>query len=51
VPTKAQGRKFSAEDKKRILDELERAAGHSGIGAVLRRVGIYSSTGGDYVAS
>ena len=44
VPAKAQRRKFSAEDKKRILDEIERAAGHGGIGAVLRREGIYSST-------
>jgi transposase len=44
VPAKAQRRKFSAEDKKRILDEVERAAGHGGIGAVLRREGIYSST-------
>ena len=44
VPAKAQRRKFSAEDKKRILEEVERAAGHGGIGAVLRREGIYSST-------
>ena len=44
VPAKAQRRKFSAEDKKRILDEVERATGHGGIGAVLRREGIYSST-------
>jgi transposase len=44
VPAKAQRRKFSAEDKKRILDEVDRAAGHGGIGAVLRREGIYSST-------
>ena len=44
VPAKAQRRKFGAEDKKRILEEVDRAAGHGGIGAVLRREGIYSST-------
>jgi transposase len=44
VPAKAQRRKFGAEDKQRILEEVERAAGHGGIGAVLRREGIYSST-------
>jgi len=44
VPAKAQRRKFSAEDKKRILEDVERATGHGGIGAVLRREGIYSST-------
>lgn len=44
VPAKAQRRKFGVEDKKRILDEVDRAAGHGGIGAVLRREGIYSST-------
>src|ERR1700690_2604266 len=44
VPAKAQRRKFSAEDKKRILEEVERAAGLEDIGAVLRREGIYSST-------
>ena len=44
VSAKAQRRKFSVEDKKRILGEVERAAGHGGIGAVLRREGIYSST-------
>ena len=44
VPEKAQRRKFGAEDKKRILDEVDRAAGHGSIGAVLRREGIYSST-------
>ena len=43
VSEKAQRRKFSAEDKKRILEEVD-AAGHGGIGAVLRREGIYSST-------
>ena len=44
VPETARRRKFSAEDKKRILEEVDRAAGHGGIGAVLRREGIYSST-------
>lgn len=44
VPEKAQRRKFSAEDKKRILGDVDRAAGRGGIGAVLRREGIYSST-------
>lgn len=44
VPTRAQRRKFSAEDKKRILEEVEHATGHGGKGAVLRREGIYSST-------
>jgi transposase-like protein len=44
VPEKAQRRKFSAEDKKRILEEVDRATGHGGIGAVLRREGVYSST-------
>ena len=43
VPARAQRRKFNA-DKKRILEEVERATGHGGIGAVLRREGIYSST-------
>jgi len=44
VPAKAQRRRFGAEDKKRILEEVDRAAGHGGIGVVLRREGIYSST-------
>src|SRR5260370_17336496 len=44
VPAKARRRKFGAEDKKRILDEVDRAAGHGGIGAVLRREGVYFST-------
>ena len=30
VPAKAQRRKFSAEDKKRILEETDRATGHGG---------------------
>ena len=45
VPAKPKRRRFSAEDKKRILEEVDRApAGHGGIGAILRREGIYSST-------
>ena len=44
VAEKAQRRKFNAADKKRILDEVDRATVHGGIGAVLRREGIYSST-------
>ena len=37
VPEKAQRRKFSAEDKNRILEDVDRTTGHGGIGAVLRR--------------
>jgi transposase len=44
VPAKPERRRFSAEDKKRILEEVDRATGHGGIGAILRREGIYSST-------
>ena len=44
VPEKAQRRKFSAEEKKRILEEVDHASGQGGVGAVLRREGIYSST-------
>ena len=44
VAAKPERRRFSAEDKKRILEEVDRAAGHGGIGAILRREGIYSST-------
>lgn len=44
LPEKAQRRKFSAEEKKRILEEVDRASGQGGVGAVLRREGIYSST-------
>jgi hypothetical protein len=40
VPEKAQRRKFSADGKKRNLEEVDRATGHGGIGAVLRREGI-----------
>ena len=44
VPAKPQRRKFSAEDKKRILEETDGAVPHGGAGAILRREGIYSST-------
>ena len=44
VPAKAQRRKFSAQDKRRILEETDHAAGRGAIGAILRREGIYSST-------
>ena len=44
VPARAQRRKFSAEDKKRILEEADRATQHGAVGALLRREGIYSST-------
>ncbi len=37
-------RTFSAKDKLRILAETDRAADTGGIGAILRREGIYSST-------
>jgi transposase len=43
VPAKAQRRKFGVEDKKRILEETDRAV-ERGVGAILRREGIYSST-------
>jgi hypothetical protein len=44
VPEKAQRRKFNAEDKKRIQEDVDCAMGPGGIGAVRRREGIYSST-------
>ena len=45
VPAKAQRRTFTAEEKKRILEETDRAlATGGGVGAILRREGIYSST-------
>jgi transposase len=44
VPARAQRRRFSAEDKKRILEEADRATQHGAIGALLRREGIFSST-------
>ena len=36
-------RTFTAKDKLRILAEADRAAGTGGIGAILRREGLYSS--------
>ena len=37
-------RSFTAKDKLRILADVDQAVGTGGIGAVLRREGIYSST-------
>ena len=36
-------RSFTAQDKLRILADTDRAAGNGGIGAILRREGLYSS--------
>jgi transposase len=45
VAAKPQRRIFSAEEKKRILEETDRAlVKGGGVGAMLRREGIYSST-------
>ena len=44
VPARAQRRRFSPEDKKRILEEADHATAHGAVGALLRREGIYSST-------
>jgi transposase-like protein len=44
VTAKAKRRVFSASYKKKILAEIEAAAGTGGIGEILRREGIYSST-------
>ena len=45
VAAKPQRRVFSAEEKTRILEETDRAlANGSGVGAILRREGIYSSS-------
>lgn len=44
VPAKAQRRKFSAQYKKRILDEADGCKGKPGaVGGLLRREGLYSS--------
>jgi len=44
VPARAQRRKFSAEYKKRILEEADACKGqHGAKGALLRREGLYSS--------
>jgi transposase-like protein len=44
VTPKAKRRSFSALYKKKILAEVEAAAGTGNIGGILRREGIYSST-------
>jgi transposase len=44
TPKKGKRRSFSASYKKRILGEVEAAAGTGSIGEILRREGIYSST-------
>jgi transposase len=45
VSAKPQRRIFTAEEKKRILEETDRAlANGGGVGTILRREGIYSST-------
>src|ERR1700742_1552347 len=44
VTPKAKRRTFKAAYKKRILAEVEAAAGSGQIGEILRREGIYSST-------
>ena len=36
-------RTFTVGDKRRILEETDRAAGTGGIGAILRREGLYST--------
>lgn len=43
VTPKARRRSFSAAYKKKILAEVDAAAGRGGIGEVLRREGLYSS--------
>lgn len=43
VPEKPVRRKFSAEYKLRILEEADKLEGTGGIGALLRREGLYSS--------
>jgi transposase len=44
VTPKAKRRSFSAAYKRKILAEVDAAAGTGGIGEILRREGIYSST-------
>ncbi len=43
VSTKASRRRFTADYKKKILDEVERCTGSGEVGALLRREGLYSS--------
>jgi transposase len=44
VAAQAKRRRFTAEYKHRIVSEAERAKGSGGIGVLLRREGLYSST-------
>lgn len=44
VEAKAKRRRFSAEDKRRILREADRCTTSGAIGALLRREGLYSSS-------
>jgi transposase len=44
VPAKPQRRSFTAEYKKRILEECDAATEKGAIGAIMRRERIYSST-------
>src|SRR5258706_10530744 len=48
LSNRPRGRTFTAQDKLRILTETDRAADTGGVGAILRREGIYSSTLGDW---
>jgi hypothetical protein len=43
LPDRPRRRTFTAQDKLRILAETDRAAETGGIGAILRREGLYSS--------
>lgn len=43
VMAKAKRRQFSAQDKLRILKEIDEVTEAGGVGAVLRREGLYSS--------
>jgi len=43
VVAQAKRRRFTADYKQRILSEADRAKGSGGIGALLRREGLYSS--------
>lgn len=48
LPDRPCRRTFTAKDKLRILADVDRAAATGGIGAVLRREGVYSSTLSDW---
>jgi transposase len=43
LPERARRRNFSEQEKRRILAETDGAIGTGGIGAILRREGVYSS--------